>query len=271
MIRLVCIDVDGTLVGSSGTVLPAVWAAAARARAAGIRLAICSGRPGFGYTRDFAGRLDKDGWHVFQNGASVVHLQTGRSLSAMLPTESVAALVARARGNGRILELYTDTDYVVESTAARARQHARLLGIPFAPHPFESLGGRIVRAQWLLPHDEERAVLAEPHPGLELSSSVSPVMADTLFLNMTSAGVDKAYAVRAIAAQYDFPLAQVMFVGDGSNDVSAMREVGLPVAMANADPDVHAVARRTVGHVDDAGLAEALDLAVATRSAAVQR
>ena len=48
MIPLVFIDVDGTLVGSSGDVDSTTWEAAARTRAAGVRLAICSGRPGFG-------------------------------------------------------------------------------------------------------------------------------------------------------------------------------------------------------------------------------
>ncbi|HKG92029.1 MAG TPA: HAD hydrolase family protein [Gemmatimonadaceae bacterium] len=262
MIRLVCIDVDGTLVGTAGVVAPAVWDAAARARAAGIHLAICSGRPAFGITGDYARRLDPAGWHVFQNGASVVHLPTRRSLSARLADETVAMLVERARVTGRVLELYTDTEYAVESTAARARAHAGLLGVPFAPRPFDSLDAPIVRAQWLLAPAEGDAALAEPHPGLEVSPSTSPVMPDTLFVNLTPAGVDKATAVRAVSAEYGVPLAQVMFVGDGWNDAVAMRMVGCPVAMANADPAALAAALRTVGHVDDGGLAEALEMAV---------
>jgi hydroxymethylpyrimidine pyrophosphatase-like HAD family hydrolase len=52
-------------------------------------------------------------------------------------------------------------------------------------------------------------------------------------------------------------------VGDGPNDASAMRIVGHAVAMGNAEPEAMDVSRHTVGHVDDAGLAEAIDLAVA--------
>src|SRR5688572_25586756 len=83
-IRLVGIDVDGTLVGASGQVLPIVWEAAARAREKGIHLALCSGRPAFGLALDYARQLDASGWHVFQNGASVLHLATSRSLSAAI-------------------------------------------------------------------------------------------------------------------------------------------------------------------------------------------
>jgi hypothetical protein len=271
MIRLVCIDVDGTLVGSSGTVHPVVWPAVERARASGIRLAMCSGRPGFGHTREYALRIDPAGWHGFQNGASVMCVATGESLSVALPTASLAALVARARTTGRILELYTDTEYVVESTAARASEHARLLGVPFAPRAFESLSGRIVRAQWLVPHEEEARIMAEPNPGLELSSSTTPVLPDTLFVNITATGVDKTRAVRVIADEYDVPLERVMFVGDGNNDLGAMRVVGYPVAMANGERAVQKIARRVVGHVDDGALADALDLAIATRGAPAER
>src|SRR5687768_5564256 len=97
LIGLIGIDVDGTLVGRTGVVPEFVWAAAERARAAGIRLALCSGRPAFGIARDYARRLDAAGWHMFQNGASVVHLPTGESRSTPLPQERVQELIAQAR------------------------------------------------------------------------------------------------------------------------------------------------------------------------------
>jgi hypothetical protein len=119
-----------------------------------------------------------------------------------------------------------------------------------------------VRAQWLLAHDQAEAALADRHPDLSLAHSTSPVMPDTSFVNITPAGVDKASAVGVLAAAYGVPLEQVMMVGDGLNDVGVMRAVGHPVAMGNAEPEVHAVARHAVGHVDRGGLVEALELAM---------
>jgi hydroxymethylpyrimidine pyrophosphatase-like HAD family hydrolase len=55
-----------------------------------------------------------------------------------------------------------------------------------------------------------------------------------------------------------------MYVGDAGNDLSALRIAGHPVAMGNADADVLKAATRTVGNVNDGGLAEAIDLAIAT-------
>ena len=261
MIRLICIDVDGTLIGTAGNVLPEVWQAVDRARERGIRLAIASGRPAFGVTREYADRLDADGWHIFQNGASVVHLPTHRSRSAALPLDSVEMLIKRARNIGRLLELYTDEDYTSEGDPVRARQHAELLGVPYTGRRFETLNGTIVRGQWLVPHTESKWVLAEPHEGLTLSPSTAPLMPDTLFVNLTREGTDKSSAVRTVAEEYGFALEEVMFVGDGHNDMTAMQLVGCGVAMANAEPEVRAVARHVVPHVDAAGLAEAIEIA----------
>jgi Cof subfamily protein (haloacid dehalogenase superfamily) len=265
MVRLLFTDVDGTLVGSSGSVHPAIWPAAERAREAGIILVVCSGRPAFGIARDLAARLSPSGWHVFQNGASVVHLAGGQSLSARVAPEVVAMLVQRARATGRILELYTDDELAVEVDSPRTRAHADLLGIPFRTRPFESLTGDIVRAQWLAAISDTDVILADPHPGLEVVPSTSPVMPDSVFVNMTPAGVDKGTAVRRVAAELGVALAEAMYVGDGLNDVSAMGLVGHPVAMANAEEGAREAATRMVADVDDGGLAEALELALAMR------
>ena len=273
-IALICIDVDGTLVGSSGTVPPSVWPAAARVRARGIRLAICSGRPAFGKTRGFAERLDPDGWHIFQNGASVVRLPDGTSRSRPLPAGALDVLVARtkaarAAGSGRILELYRDAAYAVELAPGvpgdRGRRHAELLGVPYDAHPLDALGAALggppVRAQWVVPIEETAAVTAEPLPGLVVAPAASPAMADSMFINITAAGIDKAAAVRAVADAYGVPMARVMMVGDGANDVAALRAVGFGVAMGNAEPEAIAAAARTVADVDEGGLLEALALA----------
>ncbi|MET0533633.1 MAG: Cof-type HAD-IIB family hydrolase [Steroidobacter sp.] len=260
MIGLIGIDVDGTLVGSSGVVPEFVWEAAARARAAGVRLALCSGRPAFGIAREYARRLDHDGWHMFQNGASVVHLATNESRSTPLPTERVQELIAQARATQQVLELYSDGAYVVESDSAWASEHAELLGLPFKAQRFETLPPPVVRAQWLMsPADAERVTAS---PDLEMAVSTSPLMPGVRFIGLTRHGVSKGNAIREVAAAYGIDLRDVMYVGDSGNDLSALRVVGHPIAMGNGDPAVIAAASRTVGDVEEGGLAEALRLAV---------
>jgi Cof subfamily protein (haloacid dehalogenase superfamily) len=261
-IRLIGIDVDGTLVGTGGIVHPGVWEAAKRAYERGIHLALCSGRPAFGLALEYARRLEAGGWHVFQNGASIVNLATTQSRSVAIPLHWVTTLIEQARQSRETLELYSDTTYVVESTSDWAREHAELLGLAFEPQPFESLTQPIVRAQWLLSRTRATEVTATAHPGLEVAQSTSPLMLDTQFVGLTREGVTKGSAMRSIAAEYGVSLADVMYVGDAGNDLSALRIVGHPIAMGNADPAVIKAAKHTVDHVDRGGLARALEMAI---------
>lgn len=260
VIRLVGIDVDGTLVGASGVVPHVVWQRVADLRAQGVHFCLCSGRPAFGVTRGYAEQLDPAGWHVFQNGASVVHLPSGDSRSRPLPEPHLAALIDRARAHGRLLELYGDTEYTVERDHPQTRAHAALLGLPFVPRSFQARVEPVVRAQWLLTPQTLDPVLAEPHFDLEVVPSTSPVMPDTIFVNLTAHGVHKGTGIETVAQALQIPLEQVMMIGDAGNDLPALARVGHPVAMGNASPAVKAAARTVVGHVDDLGLLQALAL-----------
>ena len=262
MLGLTCIDVDGTLVGSSNEVFPGVWTAAERVVAAGMHLCLSTGRPAFGKALDYARRLDPDSWHIFQNGASIVHVGNGESMSEGLPHDLLLELVATARRLNRILEVYTDQEYAVESTDTVAVDHASLLGVPYVQRDLLSLQGQVVRAQWVIPVGDQAALMAEPHPGLSLHPAGSPAMPGTMFVSVTREGVSKGSAIRTVAGSYGLDPADVMMVGDGENDVSAMRAVGHPVAMGNAEPAAVAASRYRVGHVNEAGLAQALDLAM---------
>ncbi|GGJ29517.1 Cof-type HAD-IIB family hydrolase [Deinococcus roseus] len=260
MLKLVCIDVDGTLVGSSGTVTEEVWEATREARSRGQHLVICTGRPAFGKALGYAQKLDPEGWHIFQNGASIYHVQTGETLSASFPEELLPWLEQLGKEKNWVLELYSDTDYAVEDTHRFAREHAELLGLPFDPRPFTALKGTPVRAQWVIPIEQTRECMALMPESVTLSPAGSPIMPDAMFISMTRKGVSKASGIQKIADKLGLTIDQVMMVGDGHNDAEAMKVVGHGVAMANADDEARAAANHHVGHVDEGGLIEALEL-----------
>ena len=265
-IRLIGVDVDGTLVGASGEVKPIIWDAAMRVRAAGIHLALCSGRAAFGLALDYARRLDPVGWHVFQNGASIVHLASERSLSVTIAPSIIATLIAEARRTNRILELYSDKDYVTESASSWAREHAELLGVDFRPRAYEDLKDPIVRAQWVVSPVDARVVMSEAPAGLEVAESSSPIMPGARFVGLTHAGVSKGSAMRAIASEYAIDLEQVMYVGDAGNDLSALRVAGMPIAMGNAEATVRAASKHVVRDVEEGGLVDAFEYAIRSLS-----
>ncbi|WP_301110605.1 acylneuraminate cytidylyltransferase [Microbacterium sp.] len=83
-------------------------------------------------------------------------------------------------------------------------------------------------------------------PLLILSTEVNPVVrarADKLRVPVLHGLDDKETALRDWAQENDVPLAEIAYLGNDVNDLSAMRIVGWPVAVANAHPLVIEAAR----------------------------
>lgn len=259
MLPLICLDVDGTLVGRSGVPSDALWAAADRARDRGQRLTLCTARLAAGPTREWAQRLDPEGWHVFHTGAARWNPGSGEVRAVPIPSNAVAACQEVAAANGWVLETYSWDDYVVDSDDPLAVAHAGLLALPFQRRPTSDLADEVVRVQFVVRDADAAAALAAAPQGTVASAATSPVMPGAVFVSITASGVSKAEGVAAVADDLGVPVSDVMMVGDGHNDLPAIEAVGWGVAMGNAEPEVKAAARLQVADVDDDGAAQAID------------
>lgn len=260
VLPLICIDVDGTLIGSSGVPSDGVWAAAEAAIARGQHLAICTARVAVGPTWEYAKRLDPNGAHIFHSGAALIHSGTNEVDGEVVGEATIAASERIAAERGWVLEYYSAFEIACPSNDPLAVDHAGLLGIPHVQRERDALTGPVVRLQFVVPIEDTDAVLDAVPTDAQGTAATSPAMAHAAFVSVTKAGISKASAIDKLAAQLGVSTDSVMMVGDGHNDVSAMEAVGWGVAMGNADPSALAASRVQVGHVDDDGLAEALQL-----------
>ena len=260
VLPLICIDVDGTLVGASGEPTETVWAAADAAVARGQHLALSTARAAFGPTFDWARRLDPDGWHVFHAGAALVHTGTNEVAEQPLPSTVVELAAAAAADRGWTVEFYTTRDYRVSDNGPLATDHAALMGVPVAVGGPADMTDAVVRVQLVVPHDVVPDAVAAMEPHAEVSTATSPVQEGVTFVSITPHGATKAAAIASIAERLGTTVDRVMMVGDGHNDLSAMEAVTHGVAMGNAEPAVKAAARYEVPSVSADGLAVALQL-----------
>ena len=82
------------------------------------------------------------------------------------------------------------------------------------------------------------------------------------FVEVSARGVDKASGVRRLAESIGFDVRHVVAIGDMPNDLPMLAWAGRAVAVANAHPDVVAVADQVVAANDEDGVADLLDALV---------
>ena len=83
---------------------------------------------------------------------------------------------------------------------------------------------------------------------------------------------DKATAILATCSELDIPPQQTMFVGNDINDIPALKSVGLPVAVADAYPEIYPyVLHRTQKSGGMGAVREICDLVYNARNAGTNR
>lgn len=73
-------------------------------------------------------------------------------------------------------------------------------------------------------------------------------------IDIIQPGVNKASGLRQLGEILNIELAEMAAFGDGGNDLEMLQEVGLGVAMANAQPEVAAIADAHAGDNNHAGV-----------------
>ena len=264
MIPLVVLDLDGTVIGSRGHVEDCVWQAVDKAKAAGMKFAVCTGRPCAGVAQKVAARLALSGPHIFQNGAQIAY-PSGEALKVFALKELVArSLVEQARALSLTLELYSPTTLFVERKTALGEAHAKMIGVsPIVRDLLEVAASEpVVRAQWVLRAADAPKVLAQAPTGVQVSSATAPALPDTLFVSVTQAEVSKGAAVRLLAEHLKLNLADVVAVGDSVGDIPLLDAVGFPVVMGNGDPLLKERYATVAGDVDRCGVVPVIERAL---------
>lgn len=262
MIKLVCIDVDGTLVGSTDEPTAEVWQATEKARKSGLVLATCTGRGAFGVTTEFSRRVNPVGWHIFHNGAAIMNVESGQIDAVEMQQDHIEYAEKVAKDNGWVIEFYAGNEYTVDSDEPFALRHARIMGVPHQRRDRSALTSPIVRMQIVTDESELPGVQeAFQLDGLELAPATAPSLPGDVFISIMSKGVSKATGIQKLCDIHGFDMAETMMIGDSLNDIAAIESVGHSVAMGNANPQIKRRAKYLVSHVDENGVVDALEIA----------
>lgn len=91
--------------------------------------------------------------------------------------------------------------------------------------------------------------------------------AENTSLEMTAANVSKATGIMHLASILGTSIEHVVGIGDADNDLDMLSNVGLPVAMANANDRVKAISKMVTKDNDHNGVGEAIRQIISTQTA----
>ena len=266
-IRLIGLDLDGTVFDSQKRISPRTRAAIAAACARGAAVLPVTGRPRAGLPQAF---LDIPGvrYAVTSNGAVILDLARDQVLAtAPLGREDALWALERSRALGAVTDVYVDgSAYTSAATfdallaAAQPEMRAYFLAtrtvVEDLPGWLAGLERPVEKLTMLFQRPDDRLTawrVFEQAGPFEATSSLP----NNLELN--ARGVDKGKALLRLAGLLGLERQQVMVCGDSSNDVAMLRAAGLGVAMGNATPEAAAAADVRTATNDEDGVALAIE------------
>ena len=269
MIRLIAMDMDGTLLNSRKKISPRTRKALLRAEEAGIRLILASGRPTTGLMR-FAEELEMNRYHgllVSYNGSKVMDCQTGQVLfNQAMTVEEGKAVLEHMKKFPRVRPMIDHGKYMYVNDVYD--QMICLDGKDFNVLQYESRGNG-----YLLCEAEDLAAFAD-FPLNKILTTADPeylqdhyremmepfedrlncTFTSRFYFEFTAQGIDKARALETVLAPMGYGRGDLMAFGDGHNDASMLAWAGHGVAMANGVPELKARAHEVTASLDEDGV-----------------
>ena len=268
MIQLIGIDVDGTLLDSAGRFPPANRAAIHAAVAAGVHVALVTGRS-YPFARPVAEGLPRSLTLIVSNGA-VERGMDGSTRERRLLDKNVARTVLDANaGHRAATALVFDRDahgqIVFEtmdwSHPGRQGYWARnksyiARSVPLEDALTEDPIQVMFNGGFMAMRELAGAIRAQAHAvNVSLTEYVER---DFSLVDITSPTATKGHALESCARGLGLGREQVMAIGDNFNDLEMLEFAGTPVVMGNAVEPLKTRGFHATGGQDEAGVAQAI-------------
>lgn len=280
-IRLLALDIDGTLLDSQGRIPDDNRRAIAAALDLGIEVALVTGRA-YHFARPVAERLGLPVLFISSNGAIVKRVDGTSLLRRLLPAafardvlaatreyrEDVAVIFDRPR-EGQVIAGGMDWQH-----PSRVGYWARNTSIISEVLPLENcldedpiqvmFNGTVARMRPLVDRLQSAAA------GRYHVTVTEYEARDFTLVDVLAAGVSKGTTLAAWCETRGYAPSEVLAAGDNYNDLEMLAFAGVPVVMGNAVPGLLDAGFHVTATHDDAGLARAIErfvLAPAARSA----
>jgi GntR family transcriptional repressor for pyruvate dehydrogenase complex len=264
VMRLVFIDLEGTLVSGPRHISERVKKTIATVREGGVEIVLVSSRPPRAM-RPFYQQLGLMTPMIACDGALLWNVQAGAGASRVsLPSALAAEIVAAGRDLGAVANVESDDEWFTDRLGDLVRDGILNYEVS-EPHGV----GRVDEVIKAGPIDkvfidlrdlgDERGASAQLALQRDFLGRATIYENVTGILDFTSIDASKAAMGQQLARQMQIPAEQVMAIGDHDSDAALLQWAGVGVAMGNATPAAKVAADVITSSNLRDGVAEALE------------
>jgi len=263
MIKLIALDMDGTLLNNDKKISERNQHAIQCARDAGIKVVLASGRPPQGL-QQFLTQLQltsNDDFCVSYNGSLVQRVGSGEILhQTSLKGTDIKMVFALSQQLGVSIHAFSVKQGLI------THQHnqwtdveAAINGISATEVDFTTLADDDDFIKVMLVADKARLTEAIAQLPAPLKANYTVVRSADIFLEVLHPASNKGIAIEKLCQVLGLSAQQVMCVGDAENDHAMLTFAGLAVAMENADDNTKAIADHITASNHQDGVALAIE------------
>lgn len=264
MIKLIAIDLDGTLLNEEKQISDENKQALAKAKEKGVKIVLCTGRPlaAMAHYLQELGLVDEGDYSITFNGGLVQKNDTGEIIEKkVMEVADIHRLYDLAQKLALPLDVLSDHVVLQLPTAPGKKSLYNTLNklLQFQPANLADLTDEFVL---------NKAVIA--YPQAELDPKIKEIPAEfhdryeiiktrSMLLEFMPKGVTKAYGISLLAKDLGLEPAEIMAIGDEENDLPMIEYAGMGVAMANAVPFVKEAANYVTSSNLEHGVAKVIE------------
>lgn len=263
-IKLVAIDLDGTLLNSLHQISPAVKAAIAQAKQKGIQVVLASGRPYTGiqpYLKELG--LDTANDYCISNNGSVIHQAHDGShlVENLLDFADYLYFEELSRNIGVHLHALADNTMF---TANRHISHytihdAYLTNSPLVYCPVNEMESSLKFTKIMMIDCPEKLDIGISYIPENTYENYSLIKTSPYYLEISNNTSNKGTALQVICEKLGITPDKVMSIGDQNNDIQMLKYASVSVAMGNSQEHIQKLAKFVTKTNDDDGVAIAIN------------
>lgn len=259
-IKLIAFDIDGTLINSKGEVLDETKALIKKLKEMGIKIILCTGRTfnGHWWIREGLDLMNDDDLSIVSTGAFIRQNATGRALVNKSITKDDVAFIFDQIDDPRLQMSIHTRDIIFINEDEPNEAFLKDKGLVRMPRlKYDSLDD--------IPHEIARVCLSASPEILKDFEDEHRADIEKRFKYMRNAPfiseilnpkAGKSEALRDLADITDIGLDNMMYFGDGLNDLKSVGLVGVGVAMGNGAEPTRKASDYVIGTNDEPAIAD---------------